>query len=430
MPVDVLIGLQWGDEGKGKIVDYLAPDYRMVARFQGGPNAGHTLNIGGKKFVLHTIPSGIFHDGMTNLIGNGVVLDPTTFAKEIAALNGVGVDARKTLQIARKVHLILPTHRALDAASEASKGQSKIGSTLKGIGPAYMDKTGRNGLRVGDIEAKDFKQRYQSLKDKHLRLLEQYDYHADLDQMETEWFDGVELLRKQKLVDGEYAINDFLSNGKNVLAEGAQGAMLDIEFGTYPFVTSSHTSAAAACTGLGIAPSQIRDVIGITKAYCTRVGSGPFPTELTGDDGEALRKAGSEFGATTGRPRRCGWIDLVALNYTIMLSGVTQLIVTKADVLNIFDDIKACTSYEVNGKVTDGVPYDLCDAAIKPVYETLPGWSGAELSATSDQGALQQFVEFLERRTNVAVRLVSVGPERSQLIERGAIKTANKNLSV
>ena len=430
MPVDVLIGLQWGDEGKGKIVDYLAPDYQMVARFQGGPNAGHTLNIGGKKFVLHTIPSGIFHENMVNLVGNGVVLDPVTFAKEIAALAAIGIDTRKTLQIARKVHLILPTHRVLDAASEAAKGVAKIGSTLKGIGPAYMDKTGRNGLRVGDIEAKDFKDRYNALKEKHLRLLEQFDYQADLSAMEAEWFDGVETLRKQKLVDGEYLINEFLRAGKNVLAEGAQGAMLDIEFGTYPFVTSSHTSAAAACTGLGVAPSLIRDVIGITKAYCTRVGSGPFPTELTGDDGEAMRKAGNEFGSTTGRPRRCGWMDVVALNYTVMLSGVTQLIVTKADVLNIFDEVKAATSYKVNGKPASSVPFDLCGTEVEPVYETLRGWSGVDLSDVSHQGVLSDFVLFLERATNVPVRLVSVGPERSQLIERQAISAVNKNLSV
>lgn len=430
MPVDVLIGLQWGDEGKGKIVDYLAPDYQMVARFQGGPNAGHTLNIGGKKFVLHTIPSGIFREGMINLIGNGVVLDPVTFAKEVSSLKDVGVDVRKSLKLARKIHLILPTHRMLDAASEAAKGQSKIGSTLKGIGPAYMDKTGRNGLRLGDIEATNFKQLYNQLKEKHLRLLEQYNFEYDITVAEKEWFDGVELLREQTLVDGEYLINDFLNKDKNILAEGAQGAMLDIEFGTYPFVTSSHTSAAAACTGLGVAPSQIRDVIGITKAYCTRVGSGPFPTELLDEEGEALRKAGNEFGSTTGRPRRCGWLDLPALNYTIMLSGVTQLIVTKADVLNIFDKVKICTAYTVENKTTDRIPYDLCNTDIQPVYDTLDGWNGLDLSSESHQRSLSDFVKFVESRTEVPVRLVSVGPERSQLIERNAINEVNKNLSV
>ncbi|HZG00536.1 MAG TPA: adenylosuccinate synthase [Chitinophagales bacterium] len=419
MPVDVLIGLQWGDEGKGKIVDYLAPDYTAVARFQGGPNAGHTLNIGGKKFVLHTVPSGIFRDGMQNLVGNGVVLDPVTFAKEIKAIAEVGVNIRESLHIARKVHLILPTHRILDAASEAAKGVSKIGSTLKGIGPTYMDKTGRNGLRVGDTEAKDFKQRYNALKDKHLRLLEQYDFQFDLAPLEDEWFAGVETLREQSIVDGEYFINERLAKHENILAEGAQGAMLDIEFGTYPYVTSSHTSAAAACTGLGIAPSQIRDVIGITKAYCTRVGSGPFPTELTGEDGEAMRKAGNEFGSTTGRPRRCGWIDIVALNYTVMLSGVTQLIVTKADVLNVFNKIKAGVSYRVEGKITDRVPYDLCNGLVEPIYETLDGWKDVDLSQQPDLTSLNDFVRSVETRTGVPVRLLSVGPERSQLIERG-----------
>lgn len=420
MPVDVLIGLQWGDEGKGKIVDYLAPEYAMVARFQGGPNAGHTLNIGGKKFVLHTVPSGIFREGMQNLVGNGVVLDPVTFAKELKAIAEVGVNTKKTLHIARKVHLILPTHRLLDAASEAAKGVSKIGSTLKGIGPAYMDKTGRNGLRVGDIEAKDFKQRYNALKEKHLRLLEQYDFKFELAPLEQEWFDGIETLRAQSLVDGEYVVNELLQNGENILAEGAQGAMLDIEFGTYPYVTSSNTVSAAACTGLGVAPSRLRDVIGITKAYCTRVGSGPFPTELLGDDGEAMRKAGNEFGSTTGRPRRCGWIDLVALNYTVMLSGVTQLIMTKADVLNIFDDVKACSAYKIDSQKTTQLPFDLCNGLVEPVYESLPGWKNVNLSEQPEHAGMESFVRFVEKRTNVPVRLLSVGPERSQLIERGA----------
>ncbi|MEI7803548.1 MAG: adenylosuccinate synthase, partial [Bacteroidota bacterium] len=320
MPVDVLLGLQWGDEGKGKVVDYLAPNYDLVARFQGGPNAGHTLNIDGKKFVLHTIPSGIFNAGCLNLIGNGVVIDPVTFQKEIEGLKAVGVDAHKTLFISRKAHLILPSHRALDAASEAHKGISKIGSTLKGIGPAYMDKTGRNGLRVGDIESPNFKDKYKQLLEKHYQLLKQYDYKHDIPSMEKDFFAGIECIKSFKLVDGEYFINEMLKQNKNVLAEGAQGSMLDIDFGTYPFVTSSNTLTAGACTGLGISPNHIRSVFGITKAYCTRVGSGPFPTELLDADGELMRKEGNEFGSTTGRPRRCGWMDMPALRYVIMLN--------------------------------------------------------------------------------------------------------------
>jgi adenylosuccinate synthase len=417
MPVDVLIGLQWGDEGKGKIVDYLAPNYKMIARFQGGPNAGHTLKINGKKFVLHTIPSGIFNEGMINLIGNGVVIDPVTLKKEILNIIDNGVQPKKSLFISRKAHLILPTHKILDAASEAAKGEGKIGSTLKGIGPAYMDKTGRNGLRVGDIESKDFKLKYNQLKDKHLRLLEQFDFAFDIKEAEELWFDGILTILDQNIVDGEYFVNEYLQRKDNILAEGAQGSMLDIDFGTYPFVTSSNTMAAAACTGLGIAPSSINDVLGISKAYCTRVGSGPFPTELLNEEGELIRKEGAEFGATTGRPRRCGWLDLPALNYTIMLSGTTQLIITKADVLNIFNEIKVCTSYKIKNNITQQLPYDLCDDDVVPIYESIQGWNGFDLNIDNIPDALLNYLSFIEKETNVKVRLLSIGPEREQLIE-------------
>ncbi len=416
MPVDVLIGLQWGDEGKGKIVDYLAPNYKMIARFQGGPNAGHTLKINGNKFVLHTVPSGIFA-GIDNLIGNGVVIDPVTLAAEITALEKLGLQMKKNLFISRKAHLILPTHRTLDAASEAAKGQSKIGSTLKGIGPAYMDKTGRNGLRIGDIISKDFQNKYNQLKEKHLHLLKQYDFEFDIAEMESKWFEGIEIIARQNIVDGEYFVNEHLINNERVLAEGAQGSMLDIDFGTYPFVTSSNTMAAAACTGLGVAPNQIKEVMGISKAYCTRVGSGPFPTELNDATGELLRKEGAEFGATTGRPRRCGWLDIPALKYTIMLSGTTQLIITKADVLNIFKEIKACTAYKIDGKVTNKVPYDLCDITVEPQYENIAGWNGQELSHSHIPEALLNYLSFIEKNTGVPVSLLSIGPEREQLID-------------
>ncbi|HAP02184.1 MAG TPA: adenylosuccinate synthase [Bacteroidetes bacterium] len=419
MAVDVLLGLQWGDEGKGKIVDYLAPHYDLIARFQGGPNAGHTLNIDGKKFVLHTIPSGVFNPKCMNLIGNGVVIDPVTFKKEIEGLNAIGLNVNKTLFISRKAHLILPSHRALDAASEAQKGVSKIGSTLKGIGPAYMDKTGRNGLRIGDIEKKNFRDKYNQLLEKHLQLLKQYDYKHDIPSMEKDFFDGIECLRSFQLVDGEYFINNILSEGKNVLAEGAQGSMLDIDFGTYPFVTSSNTVTAGACIGLGISPKQIRRVFGITKAYCTRVGSGPFPTELNDETGEMMRKEGNEFGATTGRARRCGWLDLPALNYTILLNGVTDLIITKADVLKIFSHIKVCESYSVSSETTSQVPFDLCDEDCLPNYETLTGW-GSEIDSMKNTSqfndALQNFIEYIESKTGVRVSLLSTGPGREQLI--------------
>jgi adenylosuccinate synthase len=416
MPVDVLIGLQWGDEGKGKIVDYLAPNYKMIARFQGGPNAGHTLKIDGKKFVLHTVPSGIFA-GIDNLIGNGVVIDPVTLATEIKTLELTGLQMKKCLFISRKAHLILPTHRTLDAASEAAKGNLKIGSTLKGIGPAYMDKTGRNGLRVGDIISKDFKEKYNQLKEKHLHLLKLYEFDFDITEAENKWFEGIEVLASQNIIDGEYFINEHLVNGDSILAEGAQGSMLDIDFGTYPFVTSSNTMAAAACTGLGVAPTRIKEVMGISKAYCTRVGGGPFPTELNDETGELIRKEGAEFGATTGRPRRCGWLDIPALNYSIMLNGTTQLIITKADVLNIFEEIKVCTSYKADGKLTKQLPFDLCNVDIIPNYESINGWKGEELSRKHIPDQLLSYLSLIEKWTGVPVMLLSIGPEREQLIE-------------
>ena len=422
MAVDVLIGLQWGDEGKGKIVDYLAPRYSMIARFQGGPNAGHTLKIDGQKFVLHTVPSGIFNEGMLNLIGNGVVIDPITLNAELSKLNALGIALDKSLFIARKAHLILPTRRMLDAASESAKGAGKIGSTLKGIGPTYMDKTGRNGLRIGDLEHPDFKKQYQILKEKHLRLLEQYQFDYNLDEIETEWFNCIELIRKQNLVNGEYFINSILQRGEHVLAEGAQGSMLDIDFGTYPFVTSSNTMAAAACTGLGVAPTKIRDVYGISKAYCTRVGSGPFPTELFDDTGERIRKEGAEFGATTGRPRRCGWLDLPALNYTIMLSGTNRLIITKADVLSIFDQIQVCSAYNINGVSVTEMPYDLCTTGVTPEYESIKGWAGTTLNVNEIPDALISYLKYIENKTGVKISLLSIGPEREQLIELEKLK--------
>lgn len=422
MAVDVLIGLQWGDEGKGKIVDYLAPRYSMIARFQGGPNAGHTLKIDGQKFVLHTVPSGIFNEGMLNLIGNGVVIDPITLNAELSKLNALGIALDKSLFIARKAHLILPTHRMLDAASESAKGAGKIGSTLKGIGPTYMDKTGRNGLRIGDLEHPDFKKQYQILKEKHLRLLEQYQFDYNLDEIETEWFNCIELIRKQNLVNGEYFINSILQRGEHVLAEGAQGSMLDIDFGTYPFVTSSNTMAAAACTGLGVAPTKIRDVYGISKAYCTRVGSGPFPTELFDDTGDRIRKEGAEFGATTGRPRRCGWLDLPALNYTIMLSGTNRLIITKADVLSIFDQIQVCNAYNINGVYVTEMPYDLCTTGVTPEYESVKGWAGTTLNVNEIPDALISYLKYIENKTGVKISLLSIGPEREQLIELENLK--------
>lgn len=422
MTVDVLLGLQWGDEGKGKIVDYLAPRYDIVARFQGGPNAGHTLVLNGQKFVLHTIPSGIFRDNLVNLIGNGVVIDPITFAREIEQLEKVGIPYRERVLLSRKAHLILPTHRYLDAATEAAKGQARIGSTLKGIGPTYMDKTGRNGLRAGDVESPGFKNKYLALKEKHLNLLQLYpEIDFDLATEENRWMESLEILRQLQFVDGEYYINDAIHHGKRVLAEGAQGAMLDIDFGTYPFVTSSNTITAGVCTGLGLSPSRIGEVIGITKAYCTRVGSGPFPTEQNNHTGEFLRQEGGEFGATTGRPRRCGWLDIPQLRYSAMLNGVTQLAVTKIDVLNKMPEIQAATRYRYDGTETDKIPFDVDAVVIEPIYETLPGWEQSldGVHAYADlPPAAADYLHFMESSLRIPVTMVSTGPERERLLVR------------
>ncbi|MCF8237477.1 MAG: adenylosuccinate synthase [Saprospiraceae bacterium] len=422
MQVDVLLGLQWGDEGKGKIVDVLASQYQIVARFQGGPNAGHTLVINGKKFVLHTIPSGIFREHLINLIGNGVVLDPTTLEKEIAQLTTAGVSVLDRLLLSRKAHLILPTHRYLDAASESAKGSSKIGSTLKGIGPTYMDKTGRNGIRTGDIHLSGFDQRYAALKKKHLHLISLYpEIEFNLEEEEERWMASLDALRQIPQVDGEYYLHDALLAGKRVLAEGAQGSLLDIDFGTYPFVTSSNTITAGVCTGLGIAPQRIGEVYGVTKAYCTRVGSGPFPTELHDESGEFLRKAGHEFGSTTGRPRRCGWVDLPLLKYSIMLNGVTQLVVTKIDVMNAMAEIQAAVAYRYDGKRHTNVPYDLNLISVDPELHSFAGWEQdlADCQTYDDLPApCQSFLRYLEEFLHVPVTMVSTGPERESLIER------------
>ena len=420
MTIDVILGLQWGDEGKGKIVDFLATQYDIVARFQGGPNAGHTLKFDGKKFILHTVPSGIFRQNLLNLIGNGVVIDPITLEKELQNLDTAEVEYRSRLLVAKKAHLILPTHRLLDAANEVAKGKEKIGSTLKGIGPTYMDKTGRNGLRVGDTLLPDFMERYNSLKNKHLGLLEALpEIEFDLAAEEKKWFAALDTLRSLKLVDGEYFINQQLTEGKRILAEGAQGSMLDIDFGTYPFVTSSNTITSGVCSGLGVAPQRIGQVIGITKAYCTRVGGGPFPTELLDEMGDFLRKEGAEFGSTTGRPRRCGWIDLPQLKYTIMLNGVTQLVFTKIDVLNKFDSIKAATQYRYDGQVTEQVPFDLCGLPLEPIYQEYEGWK-QQLEAAKDfddlPPAAQAYLSALEEYLGVPITMVSTGPERESLI--------------
>ena len=418
MKVDVLLGLQWGDEGKGKIVDVLTPDYDVIARFQGGPNAGHTLEFDGIKHVLHTIPSGVFRPDTLNVVGNGVVIDPIIFKKEIDALVALGVDVAASLAISRKAHLILPTHRLLDAASEAAKGKAKIGSTLKGIGPTYMDKTGRNGLRVGDVESIHFDERYRALRDKHVGMLAQFDgFTYDLD--DAEWLDAVAFLRTLKLIDSEHDMNAALKAGKRILAEGAQGTMLDIDFGTYPFVTSSNTISAGACTGLGIAPNRVGDVIGIFKAYCTRVGSGPFPTELHDEVGEKLRAEGHEFGATTGRPRRCGWLDLPQLRYAIDVNGATQLCMMKADVLGCFDDIQVCTHYMHRGEQIDHLPFGINPDEVEPVYTTLPGWPGDLTGIRSlDEvpQSLLDYVGFIEDAVGVPVTVLSVGPDREQTL--------------
>lgn len=417
--IDVLLGLQWGDEGKGKIVDYLAESYDIIARFQGGPNAGHTLYVDGTKVVLRTIPSGVFHSHCLNLIGNGVVIDPVSLKAEIELLLPLRPDVLQRLFVSHRAHLIIPTHRALDAASEAAKGDEKIGSTLKGIGPAYMDKTGRNGFRVGDILSKDFKAKYDKLTQKHVDMLRQYNNVVDWKQWEAEFFEAVEFLRTLQIVSGEYWLNAQLKDGKTVLAEGAQGSMLDIDFGTYPFVTSSNTIAAGVCNGLGVAPTRIRDVYGITKAYCTRVGGGPFPTELFDETGESLRKAGNEFGAVTGRPRRCGWIDLVALRYAVMLSGVTKLIMTKTDVLDSFNPIKAATAYLVDGKQTKELPYDLCSVNAEPVYESFAGWEKPIRECTSYDELPQVFKDycrFVENYLETKIGFISNGTGRHHLL--------------
>lgn len=417
--VDAILGLQWGDEGKGKIVDYFAPRYDIIARFQGGPNAGHTLYVGGKKVVLHQIPSGVFHENTINLIGNGVVLDPVTLKRECDTVAGFGVDFRKNLFISHRTHLILPTHRALDKASELQKGNDKIGSTLKGIGPAYMDKTGRNGLRVGDLLDKNFTTSYIRLRLKHQRLLDNFNFQEDITAWEEEFFDAIDFLRSLNVVNGEYFINEKISAGKKVLAEGAQGSMLDIDFGTFPFVTSSNTTTSGVCNGLGVAPQKIREVMGVTKAYCTRVGGGPFPTELHDAVGEELRQLGSEFGATTGRPRRCGWIDLVALKYACMINGVTKVIMTKADVLDKFEELNLCTGYEIDGKVSEYIPFQMTRHKINPVLQAYPGWNIDTTGVTSYEGMpekMKQYVAFINRFTGVDVSHISNGPGRDQIV--------------
>jgi len=418
MKVDVLLGLQWGDEGKGKLVDALTGDYDINARFQGGPNAGHTLEFNKQKHVLHTIPSGIFHPEKDNLIGNGLVIDPVVFKKEVDRIASFGHDVHQNLFISKKSHLILPTHRLLDAASETSKGNDKIGSTLKGIGPAYTDKTGREGLRTGAILEDSFLDRYKNLRDQHLAKIKQFNFPIDLQPLEDEWLAAIDFIRTFKFVNGEYLVNEWLNAGRRILAEGAQGSMLDIDFGSYPFVTSSNTTCAGACTGLGIAPGHIGKVIGIFKAYCTRVGSGPFPTELLEETGELLRSTGHEFGATTGRPRRCGWLDLVALRYTVMLNGVTNLIMTKADILSGFETLRVATAYRIHDKITTEIPFDT-ETPVEPVYTDLPGWS-EDISNLKDKKSLPEnlkgYIRFIEEYLNVPITVVSVGPDREATI--------------
>ncbi|HOZ41113.1 MAG TPA: adenylosuccinate synthase [Flavobacteriales bacterium] len=416
--MDVLLGAQWGDEGKGKVVDVIAPEYPVIARFQGGPNAGHTLIFEGRKHVLHTIPSGVFRGGTMNLVGNGVVIDPIVLMKEISALEAVGVDVRDRLLLSRRAHLILPTHRTLDAASEAEKGKQRIGSTLKGIGPTYMDKTGRNGLRVGDLERSDMMDRYSALVRKHERLLGLYEPMERPVDAETEWLDAVARLRELRFVDSENYLDDVLRSGKRVLAEGAQGTLLDIDFGTYPFVTSSNTICAGACTGLGVAPNRIEKVVGIFKAYCTRVGSGPFPTELNDELGEAIRAKGREFGSTTGRARRCGWLDLPALRYAVTINGVTELAMMKADVLAGMSSVRVCTGYRHQGRVTERMPYDLT-TDIEPVYQELDGWGECSASDPLPK-ALEHYIAHIEAAVGVPVTIVSLGPDRAETLLRNA----------
>ncbi|MBV7267913.1 adenylosuccinate synthase [Winogradskyella luteola] len=426
MAVDLLLGLQWGDEGKGKIVDVFTSKYDIIARFQGGPNAGHTLVFNGRKHVLHTIPSGIFHDNTVNLVGNGVVIDPVIFKKELEKLDEQNVDYKTSLCISRKAHIILPTHRLLDAASETAKGKAKIGSTLKGIGPTYMDKTGRNGIRVGDIELADWKDKYRALANKHEAMIDFYnvDIEYNLDELEADFFTAIETLKTLKFIDSEEFIHQSQTSGKSILAEGAQGSLLDIDFGTYPFVTSSNTTAAGACTGLGVAPNQIGDVFGIFKAYTTRVGSGPFPTELFDKAGETMARVGHEFGATTGRPRRCGWLDLVALRYACQVNGVTQLIMMKGDVLSGFKTLKVCTAYNYKGETIHHLPYNIEAENVTPIYTEVKGWSEdltAMTKASELPKAFNDYVIFLEKELNIPITIVSVGPDRKQTIVRQTV---------
>jgi adenylosuccinate synthase len=423
MAVDLLLGLQWGDEGKGKIVDVLTKNYDIIARFQGGPNAGHTLEFDGIKHVLHTIPSGIFHKNAVNVVGNGVVIDPVIFQKEIDALKKFNLDIKSKLLISRKAHLILPTHRLLDAASEASKGKAKIGSTLKGIGPTYMDKTGRNGMRIGDLELSDWKEKYRALANKHEAMISFYDVDIqyDLAELEADFFNAITELKALTFIDSEEYLYQAQKQGRKILAEGAQGSLLDIDFGTYPFVTSSNTTAAGACTGLGVAPNQIGEVKGIFKAYTTRVGSGPFPTELFDDDGETMGRVGNEFGATTGRPRRCGWLDLVALKYAVHINGVTELMMMKGDVLSGFEKLKVCTAYNYKGKKIEHFPYNIEAENVTPVYTEMNGWKEDLTKMTSvDQlpKSLNDYIDFLEKELEVPIKIVSVGPDRTQTIHR------------
>jgi adenylosuccinate synthase len=423
MAVDLLLGLQWGDEGKGKIVDVFTSKYDIIARFQGGPNAGHTLVFNGHKHVLHTIPSGIFHDNTVNLVGNGVVIDPVIFKNELDKLREHGVDYKKSLYISRKAHLILPTHRLLDAASEAAKGSAKIGSTLKGIGPTYMDKTGRNGIRIGDIELESWKKKYRALANKHEAMIKFYNVELDynLPELEAQFFEAIEVLKTLTFIDSEEYVSQAQKDGKKILAEGAQGSLLDIDFGTYPYVTSSNTTAAGACTGLGVAPNKIGDVFGIFKAYTTRVGSGPFPTELFDEIGETMGRVGHEFGATTGRPRRCGWLDLVALRYACEVNGVTKLIMMKGDVLSGFDTLKVCTAYNYRGKKIKHLPYNIESSNVTPVYTELRGWQEDLTDMTSAEQfpkELNDYIQFLESELNIPITVVSVGPDRKQTISR------------
>ena len=423
MAVDLLLGLQWGDEGKGKIVDVLTANYNIIARFQGGPNAGHTLEFDGIKHVLHTIPSGIFHKDAINLVGNGVVIDPVIFKKELDNLEKFDLDYVSKLLISRKAHIILPTHRLLDAASEAAKGKAKIGSTLKGIGPTYMDKTGRNGLRIGDLEMNDWKEKYRNLADKHESMISHYgvDIQYNLKELEKEFFEAIKVLKKLPFIDSEEYLHRAQRENKTILAEGAQGSLLDIDFGTYPFVTSSNTTAAGACTGLGIAPNQINEVFGIFKAYTTRVGSGPFPTELFDEDGKTMAKVGNEFGATTGRPRRCGWLDLVALKYAVQVNGVTQLMMMKGDVLSGFETLKVCTGYNYKGKEIKHLPYNIEEENLTPIYKEIKGWKEDLTKMTEESEFPQEFkdyITFIEKELEVPIKIVSVGPDRKQTIMR------------